>query len=99
MIRHSDIEPAALRSMIKAGIIQFAGYLPGKIYGRLGCKGGKRMKRENRVFFTTEDEAIHLGFRPCGNCMRQRYRAWKTLDDWPPDYTIVNLDFKGFRDY
>jgi methylphosphotriester-DNA--protein-cysteine methyltransferase len=32
------------------------------------------MKKENRVFFKTETEAISAGFRPCGHCMPIRYR-------------------------
>jgi len=43
----------------------------------LHCKAGKRMKRENRVFFGSEKEAILAGFRPCGQCMREKYRIWK----------------------
>ena len=39
-----------------------------KIFGRLDCKSGMRMKKENRVFFRTWDDAIAVGFRPCKNC-------------------------------
>ncbi len=35
------------------------------------------MKRENRVFFSSEKEAIANGFRPCGHCMKQKYQKWK----------------------
>ena len=77
MIYHSDIEHDKLIEWIKDGRIRFGGHRGYRIYGTLECKGGKRMKRENRVFFTTEDEAIRLGFRPCGNCMRKAYREWK----------------------
>ena len=48
-----------------------------KIYGTLGCKSGKRMKRQNRVFFLAEKEAIKEGFRPCGNCLKERYKNWR----------------------
>jgi methylphosphotriester-DNA--protein-cysteine methyltransferase len=30
------------------------------------------MKIENRVFFESEAEAMDAGYRPCGNCMRNR---------------------------
>jgi hypothetical protein len=83
MILHSNIEPATLRSLIRNGRIKFAGYWPGHIYGRLDCKSGKRMKRENRVFFRSEVEAQQLGFRPCGNCMRKAYQEWKEeQEEW-----------------
>ena len=29
---------------------KYAGWRPGKIFGRLDCKSGMRMKKENRVF-------------------------------------------------
>lgn len=39
-----------------------------KIFGRLDCRAGMRMHRENRVFFLTWDDAIAAGFRPCKIC-------------------------------
>lgn len=35
------------------------------------------MKIENRVFFQSAEEAINLGYRPCGNCLRLEYLKWK----------------------
>ena len=35
------------------------------------------MKKENRVFFTSEKEAIAQGYRPCGHCLRSKYVDWK----------------------
>jgi methylphosphotriester-DNA--protein-cysteine methyltransferase len=32
------------------------------------------MKQENRVFFSTEKEAIKDNFRPCGHCMKVEYK-------------------------
>jgi methylphosphotriester-DNA--protein-cysteine methyltransferase len=46
----------------------YAGWRPGKIFGRLDCKSGLRMKKENRVFFLTYQDAIDSGYRPCKNC-------------------------------
>jgi methylphosphotriester-DNA--protein-cysteine methyltransferase len=48
-----------------------------KIYGLLNCKSGKLMKKESRVFFTVDHEAIRHGYRPCGNCMKEEYQKWK----------------------
>ncbi|MBI2109128.1 MAG: hypothetical protein HYT93_03035 [Parcubacteria group bacterium] len=39
-----------------------------KIFGRLDCKTGMRMKKENRVFFHSWNDAIAVGFRPCKLC-------------------------------
>lgn len=39
-----------------------------RIFGRLDCKSGMRMKKENRVFFLTWDDAINAGFKPCKIC-------------------------------
>lgn len=47
---------------------KYAGYKKGKIFGRLDCKSGMRMRKENRVFFLTWDDAIEAGYRPCKNC-------------------------------
>ncbi len=35
------------------------------------------MKKENRVFFTDEAEALQNNYRPCGHCMRGAYQQWK----------------------
>ena len=47
---------------------QYAGWKPGKIFGRLDCRSGKRMKKENRVFFLTLQDALEAGYRPCQKC-------------------------------
>ncbi|MEP1096910.1 MAG: Ada metal-binding domain-containing protein [Cyclobacteriaceae bacterium] len=77
MIPQQDLNPTKVRVKIKNGEIVFAGNSKLKIYGRLGCSSGKRMKVKNRVFFDSEAEAIQLGYRPCGNCMRKAYQKWK----------------------
>jgi len=59
------------------GEVAWAGNIPGKIYGKLHCTSGKRMLKENRIFFKTEGEALRSGFRPCGHCLRSRYLQWK----------------------
>ncbi len=45
-----------------------AGWKPGKIFGRLDCESGIRMKPENRVFFHSIEDAIAQGYRPCKKC-------------------------------
>jgi methylphosphotriester-DNA--protein-cysteine methyltransferase len=49
-----------------------------KIYGKLSCLSGKRMKLQNRVFFKNTEEALANGYRPCGHCMQNEYKTWKT---------------------
>lgn len=71
MIRHADISRSLFRQ-IRNGEITLAGNSRLKIYGKLSCYSGKRMKKENRVFFTDEAEALAHGFGPCKNCMRQK---------------------------
>jgi len=39
-----------------------------RIYCRVGCPAGKRMKPENRVEFSSRAEARTKGFRPCKLC-------------------------------
>ncbi|WP_310555718.1 Ada metal-binding domain-containing protein [Flavobacterium sp.] len=76
MIQHIDITDSDLRSKIKLKEICFGGNRNLKIYGTLQCKSGKRLKRKNRVFFSSENEAINKGFRPCGHCMKTEYKKW-----------------------
>ena len=77
MIIHDQISDSGLRAAIRRQTIRLAGNIRDKIYGRLDCRSGRRMKRVNRVFFADEPEAVSLGFRPCGHCMRKNYIAWK----------------------
>lgn len=66
-----------VRKLIRQGAIQYAGNMPGKIYGLLSCSSGKRMNASNRIFFFNEEEAVHAGYRPCGHCMKEQYKIWK----------------------
>jgi methylphosphotriester-DNA--protein-cysteine methyltransferase len=77
IVQHTAISDAGLLSLIKQGKIHFGGNRKLKIYGLLQCKSGKRMKRENRIFFSSIAEAVDENYRPCGNCMREEYRRWK----------------------
>jgi methylphosphotriester-DNA--protein-cysteine methyltransferase len=77
MILHSEISDIELRSIIQKKVVCFAGNKKLKIYGLLGCTSGKRMKKENRLFFTSEKEAQQNNYRPCGHCMRDKYKKWK----------------------
>lgn len=76
MIKHPEINDRDLKMKIKQEEICFGGNGKLKIYGTLQCKSGKRMKRENRVFFASENEAIKTGYRPCGHCMKIEYKKW-----------------------
>lgn len=66
-----------LYRLVKSGQITLGGYSKAKIYGTLNCSSGKRMKAENRVFFSCDNEAIEAGYRPCGHCLPEKYRLWK----------------------
>ena len=70
MIAHTALSDKKLTSLIKNREIILAGNSQLKIFGTLKCSSGKRMKKENRVFFTSEKEAIQNKFRPCGHCMK-----------------------------
>lgn len=77
MIRHSEISNIELRISIRHEEIALSGNMRLKIYGMLHCWSGKRMNKENRVFFKSKEEATATGFRPCGLCMRSEYKKWK----------------------
>ena len=77
MIRHIAINDTELRRRIKQRKILMGGNINLKIYGKLSCRSGKRMKRENRIFFSSVKEAIDNGFRPCGHCLKAEFKNWK----------------------
>lgn len=77
MICHAAISKAAIKIKIRRREIFLAGNAQLKIYGTLQCKSGKRMKKENRVFFVSENEAIKQGYRPCGHCMKTKYQQYR----------------------
>ncbi len=79
-----------LKSLIEQGKITLGGNKQLKIYGTLQCKSGKRMKMQNRLFFVSEKEAIHWGYRPCGHCMKSEYQNWKN------GLIRIAISFKNF---
>ncbi|MGJ1422088.1 Ada metal-binding domain-containing protein [Sphingobacterium spiritivorum] len=79
-IRHIAYEDAEIRSKIRTAEICFAGNRKLKIYGKLSCRSGKRMLRQNRVFFASEKQALLFGYRPCGHCMRAEFVQWKNTE-------------------
>ena len=79
MIRHNSIDDSEVLKAVKSGLIRYGGNRKQKIYGTLICKSGKRMKRQNRVFFENRKDAINNGYRPCGNCMKETCREWTSL--------------------
>jgi methylphosphotriester-DNA--protein-cysteine methyltransferase len=76
MQKHTDLSDVEVRKSIRQGNIVFAGNRRLKIYGTLACASGKRMKRSNRVFFTSRHEAVTAGYRPCAHCLRSDYKNW-----------------------
>lgn len=74
MIKHIDVTDADLITQIKYKQICFAGNMKLKIYGMLCCKSGKRMKKENRIFFVLEHEAVQNNFRASKHCMQTNIR-------------------------
>ena len=58
------------------------GHSGSKIYGLLNCPAALRAIArggyvKHRVFFADEAAAIAAGYRPCGACTPEKYRAWK----------------------
>jgi hypothetical protein len=61
---------------------RLGGHSRQKVYGRLDCPNALSFLRRGfeprfRVFFADEADAIAAGYRPCGACLRDEYRAWK----------------------
>jgi methylphosphotriester-DNA--protein-cysteine methyltransferase len=57
------------------------------VYGRLDCPVALSLiargfdVRRHRVFFADEATAISAGYRPCGACLRGKYRVWKASQE------------------
>lgn len=77
MIKHLEINNVELQQKIRLKEIMYGGNSKLKIYGTLQCKSGKRMKKENRVFFNSVEQAKSESYRPCGHCLRADYKKWK----------------------
>jgi hypothetical protein len=84
MFYHSEFDNQEFRRLLKNQSITLAGNSRLKIYGLLCCASGKRMKRQNRVFFVSLKEALQNRYRPCGHCLRKEYQAWiySTQNPW-----------------
>ncbi len=57
------------------------GHRRSKVYGRLDCPTALRSIAkgqyvQHRVFFADEETARAAGYRPCGHCLRPKYRQW-----------------------
>ncbi len=53
-----------------------------KIYGKLNCSSANKWIEKgyyikDRVFFADEETAIKAGYRPCGVCMKEKYKEYK----------------------
>ena len=77
MLSHNAINDHEVRTRIRDGSILLGGNAKLKIFGLLSCKSGKRLKRSNRVFFGSIEDAFENGYRPCGHCMSPLYTVWK----------------------
>ena len=62
----------------------FGGNSEAKIYGRLDCPSALSTIRrfpgsyeKYRVFFADEKTALAAGYRPCGNCLREKYKEYQ----------------------
>jgi methylphosphotriester-DNA--protein-cysteine methyltransferase len=82
MMKHISISAREFKSKVREKQICLGGNEKLKIYGTLQCKSGKRMKKENRVFFRLEKEAIENGYRPCGHCMKSKYEDGRKQNDF-----------------
>ena len=77
MVKHADMHDDELRRAIHHGIVVLAGNSRLRIFGKLRCASGMRMKKENRVFFASKKEALQHGYRPCGHCLHKEYKDWR----------------------
>lgn len=62
----------------------FGGNSKMRVYGRLDCPSALSTIRrfpgvyeKHRAFFADEKTALEAGYRPCGNCLRDKYQEYK----------------------
>ena len=62
---------------------EFGGNSKYKVYGRFDCSSALSAIRrfpgsyeKSRVFFVDEKTALATGYRPCGNCLREKYTQY-----------------------
>ncbi len=67
---------------------EYAGHKGYKIFGMLECKGGMRMKKENRVFFHSLEDAVLEGYRPCKNCKPIDEEDFERVNHLTPHKTL-----------
>ena len=67
MYFHIDLSEERVSQGLISGEFRFTGHRQSRIYCRPDCHAGQRMLRRNRVFFSSESEALERGFRPCGH--------------------------------
>lgn len=70
--------PTGFYTSTEPGIL--GGNAKTRVYGRLDCRApraglAKGTYQKNRVFFADATLAEAAGYRPCGLCMRDAYRA------------------------
>lgn len=58
------------------------GHRRSRIYGRLDCPTAVRRIADggyvrHRVFFADEASALAAGYRPCHDCLPEKYAQWK----------------------
>src|SRR5215213_5336586 len=101
MTLHSDISHIELRKQIRLTNLNFGANIKLKIYGKLTCWSGKKLKKANRVFFSSQKDAEDKGCRPYGHCMAIDYKNWKhskvklclaiNIDRHPQCFSLLNL--------
>jgi methylphosphotriester-DNA--protein-cysteine methyltransferase len=69
----------------------YGGHRKTKVYGKMDCPAALRAIAKggyiaHRVFFADEQTAIAAGYRPCGVCMREEYKKWKSQNKKYPHH-------------
>jgi methylphosphotriester-DNA--protein-cysteine methyltransferase len=69
----------------------YGGHRKTKVYGKMDCPAALRAIAKggyiaHRVFFADEQTAIAAGYRPCGVCMSEEYKKWKSQNKKYPHH-------------
>jgi len=76
---------------------KYAGHKKYKIFGRLDCKSGMRMKKDNRIFFHELEDAVLHGYRPCRNCKPINEEEFQRIKDSVQYKTLEEFYQSGIK--
>lgn len=58
------------KANVKKPVKKYFASKKGTVFHKIKCKIGKRISKRNRVYFSTKEEALKKGYKPCKVCIK-----------------------------